>query len=220
MQVVSVPIGCETVHFEAPNAKMLNKEMARFMAWFEAKNDIDPVLKAGIAHLWFVTLHPFEDGNGRIGRAIADLALARADNTTYRFYSLSAQFEAERKDYYNQLEKQQRGTPDITNWLEWFLDCLARAIVSSENKLSTILFKARLWQQINQNPVNDRQCYIINCMLEEDFKGYMNTSKYAKLAKCSNDTALRDLQDLKTRGILIQNPAKGRSTSYRLTLEI
>ncbi len=220
MQVVSGPIGREKVHFEAPSANKLKKEMAAFLSWFENQSNLDPVLRAGIAHLWFVTLHPFEDGNGRIGRAIADMALARADNISERFYSLSTQFAAERQDYYNQLERQQKSTPEITGWLEWFLDCLGRAISNAEGSLDKVLFKARLWGMINQNPVNERQRLIINRMLEDDFEGYMNTSKYAKLAKCSNDTALRDIQDLKLKGIFIQNPGSGRSTSYRLLDEI
>lgn len=216
MQVVSGPIGREKVHFEAPNAERLAHEMEKFLAWFEGKDDVDPVLRAGIAHLWFVTIHPFEDGNGRIARAITDMALARADGMPYRFYSLSSQIESERKDYYDQLEKQQRDTLEITGWLKWFLDCLGRAIASAENSLSAVLFKARLWEKINRQPVNERQRLIINRMLEDDFKGNMNTSKYARLAKCSLDTALRDIQDLKSRGIFIQNPGGGRSTSYRL----
>jgi Fic family protein len=220
MQVVSGPIGRETIHFEAPNADRLDKEMTIFLSWFAEQNNVDPVLKAGIAHLWFVTIHPFEDGNGRISRAISDMALARADNTAYRFYSLSSQFEFERKDYYNQLEKQQRRTPEITGWLEWFLDCLGRAISSAEDTLRKIMFKSQFWNKINQNPVNERQRRIINRMLEDDFKGHMNTSKYAKLAKCSNDTALRDIQDLRGRRIFIQNPGSGRSTSYRLPDEV
>ena len=216
MQVVSGSIGCEKVHFEAPSADRLENEMQLFLDWFDNGHDIDPVLKAGIANLWFVTIHPFEDGNGRIARAIGDMALARADGTRDRFYSLSFQIEAERREYYDQLEKQQRSTPEITGWLEWFLDCLGRAISSAETTLSNVLFKVQLWNKINQKTVNDRQRLIINRMLEDDFKGYMNTSKYAKLAKCSNDTALRDIQALKERGIFIQNPGGGRSTSYRL----
>ena len=216
MQVVSGPTGREKIHFEAPSAKHLEHEMAGFLAWFESKDDTDPVLRAGIAHLWFVTIHPFEDGNGRIARAVTDMALARADGMGDRFYSLSSQFESERKDYYDQLEKQQRGTPEVTGWLKWFLDCLGRAIANAENALSAVLFKARLWEKINRQPVNERQRLIINRMLEHDFRGHMNTSKYAKLAKCSPDTALRDIQNLKSRGILIQNPGGGRSTSYRL----
>jgi len=220
MQVVSGPIGHEKVHFEAPSAERLKKEMSAFLSGFENQSNVDPVLKAGIAHLWFVTLHPFEDGNGRIGRAIADMALARADNIPERFYSLSTQFAAERQDYYNQLERQQRSTPEITDWLEWFLDCLGRAISNAEALLGKVLFKAQLWGKINQNPINDRQRLIINRMLEGNFVGHMNTSKYAKLAKCSNDTALRDIQELCARDIFIQNPGGGRSTSYRLPDEI
>lgn len=216
MQVISGPIGKEKVHFEAPDAGRLEKEMQAFLKWFGNGDDIDPVIKAGIAHLWFVTIHPFEDGNGRIARAIGDMALARADGTQDRFYSLSSQIEAERKHYYAQLEKQQRATPDITDWLSWFLDCLGRAISNAETTLGNVLFKVQLWDTINQKRVNDRQRLIINHMLEDDFEGFMNTSKYAKLAKCSNDTALRDIQELKERGIFIQNPGRGRSTSYRL----
>lgn len=216
MQVVSGPIGKEKVHFEAPDADRLEKEMHAFLKWFGNNDDIDPVIKAGIAHLWFVTIHPFEDGNGRIARAIGDMALARADGTQDRFYSLSSQIEAERKHYYDQLEKQQRATPDITDWLSWFLDCLGRAISNAETTLGNVLFKAQLWDTINQKPVNDRQRLIINRMLEDGYEGFINTSKYAKLAKCSNDTALRDIQELKERGIFIQNPGGGRSTSYRL----
>lgn len=216
MQVVSGPVGKQKVHFEAPGADRLEKEMQAFLKWFGNGDDIDPVIKAGIAHLWFVTIHPFEDGNGRIARAIGDMALARAEGAPERFYSLSSQIEAERERYYDQLEKQQRSAPDITDWLSWFLDCLGNAIVNAETTLRNVLFKARLWDAINQRPVNDRQRLIINRMLEDDFEGFMNTSKYAKLTKCSNDTALRDIQALKERGILIQNPGGGRSTSYRL----
>ena len=220
MQVVSGPIGREKIHFEAPSADRIEREMKAFLAWFERQDDIDPVLKAGIAHFWFVTIHPFEDGNGRIARAIGDMALARADSTSDRFYSLSSQIEFERKNYYDQLERQQRGSLEITGWLEWFLDCLGRAISSAETTLGNVLFKAKLWNIVNKNSVNERQRLIINRMLENDFKGHMNTSKYAKLGKCSNDTALRDIQDLKTRGIFIQNPGGGRSTSYQLLDEI
>lgn len=216
MQVISGPIGREKVHFEAPGAERLAHEMKIFLDWFNGKNLDDPVLKAGIAHLWFVTIHPFEDGNGRIARAIGDMALARADKSPDRFYSLSSQIELERKDYYDQLEMQQRSTTDITDWLYWFLGCMGRALSSAETTLNTVLLKADIWRKINLHPVNDRQHLIINRMLEDDFQGHMNTSKYAKLAKCSNDTALRDIQDLKERGVFIKNPGGGRSTSYRL----
>ena len=216
MQVVSGPIGKENVHFEAPAAERLDQEMKVFLAWLAEEDETDPVIKAGIAHLWFVTIHPFEDGNGRIARAIGDMALARADGTQDRFYSVSSQIEVERKQYYDQLESQQRATPDITQWLSWFLDCLGRAISNAENTLGRVLFKAQLWDMINARPVNDRQRLIINRMLDDEFEGFMSTSKYAKLAKCSTDTALRDIQELKERSIFIQNPGGGRSTSYRL----
>lgn len=216
MQVVSGPLGREKIHFEAPSAEKLEIEIANFLQWFEHPSTPDPVLKAGIAHLWFVSIHPFEDGNGRIARAIGDMALARADGTPNRFYSLSSQLETERKSYYQQLEKQQRSTPDITGWLDWFLECLGRALATAEHTLGRTLFKAQLWDKIKQGPVNDRQRLILNRMLAEDFVGYLNTSKYAKLAKCSSDTALRDIQELKARGIVIQNPGGGRSVSYRL----
>ncbi|MDX2346604.1 MAG: Fic family protein [Legionella sp.] len=216
MEVVSGPIGREKVHFEAPSADRLDNEMQAFLVWFESSNHIDPVLKAGIAHLWFVTIHPFEDGNGRIARAIGDMALARADGMSDRFYSLSTQIESERKAYYFQLESQQKSSLDITGWLEWFLDCLGRAVSSADTMLSNVLLKASIWDKVNQSPINERQRLILNRMLEDNFEGYMNTSKYAKLAKCSNDTALRDIQDLKERSVFIQNPGGGRSTSYRL----
>ena len=215
MQVVSGPAGREKVHFEAPEAPRLDKEMKQFLKWFESEGDTDPVLDAGIAHLWFVTIHPFEDGNGRIARAIADMALARADQTRDRFYSMSAQIESERKAYYDRLERQQRNSTDITEWLDWFLDCLGRAIDSAEDMLAAVLYKAEIWEVANQTGVNDRQRLILNRMLD-GFQGHMNTSKYAKIAKCSTDTALRDIRHLIDLGLFIQNPGGGRSTSYRL----
>ena len=216
MQVVFGPVGKERVHFEAPAAERLDAEMRHFLDWFEGGKGIDPVLRAGIAHLWFVTIHPFEDGNGRIARAIADMALARADGMRERFYSMSAQIETERKVYYAQLERQQRGSVDITGWLAWFLDCLGRAIGAAEDTLSAVLYKAEFWKIANRKPVSERQRQVLNRMLDSGFKGYMNTSKYAKLAKCSNDTALRDIRDLVDRGLFVKNPGGGRSTSYRL----
>ena len=216
MQVVSGHIGGETIHFEAPDYKLLEKEMKIFLQWFANGCDTDPVIKAGIAHLWFVTVHPFEDGNGRIARAIGDMALARADGTTERFYSLSSQVESDRKEYYSQLERQQRGTLNITEFLLWFLGCLGRAISSAETTLDNVMFKSQLWVAIKKSPVNERQRCIINRMLEDNFIGHMNTSKYSKMSKCSNDTSLRDITELKNRGIFIKNPGGGRSTSYRL----
>lgn len=218
MQVVSGPVGRERVHFEAPAADRLETEMTSFLTWFESSQDLDPVLKAGLAHLWFVTIHPFEDGNGRIARAITDLALARSDATPDRFYSMSTQIEAERKTYYQELERQQRNTLDVTDWLDWFLGCLGRALVRAEETLAVVLYKARFWDQVNQVPINDRQRLVLNRMLG-DFKGYLNTSKYARLAKCSTDSALRDIRELVERGILIKNPGGGRSTSYRLATD-
>ena len=215
MQVVSGSVGRETVHFEAPDAKRIQAEMEVFLAWFNAPSEIDPVLEAAVAHLWFVTVHPFEDGNGRIARAIADMALSQADGTKERFYSMSSGIEAERGEYYRQLEAAQRGDLEITKWLSWFLTCIDRTLDAADEALSSVLHKARLWQRINPNPVNDRQRRVINRMLD-DFKGHLTTSKYAKLAKCSNDTALRDIRELLERGIVVKNPGGGRSTSYRL----
>ena len=168
-----------------------------------------------MAHFWFVTIHPFEDGNGRIGRAVADMALARADGTTDRFYSMSSQIAAERKRYYDILETSQSGNVDITRWLEWFLACLGRAIDNAEHTIASVLLKARIWQRINAYPINERQRHVLNKMLN-GFKGFLSTSKYAKLSKCSSDTALRDVRELLERGILVQNPGRGRSTTYRL----
>lgn len=215
MQVVSGPMGHETVHFEAPEADRLAPEMTRFLKWFNAPSPMDPVLKAGLAHFWFVTIHPFEDGNGRLARAIADMSLARADGTVQRFYSMSSQIEAERNEYYRRLEAAQRAGLDITSWLQWFLGCLDRSIGNADISLSSVLRKADLWQRINRRPVNERQRLVINRLLD-DFKGFLTTSKYATLAKCSSDTALRDIQELLARGIIVQNPGGGRSTSYRL----
>jgi Fic family protein len=219
MQVVSGPIGREKVHFEAPSAEKLDQEMTALLHWFEAQNGVDPVVKAAIAHFWFVTIHPFEDGNGRIGRAIVDLELARADSTAERFYSMSSQIEAERKEYYLQLERGQRNGLDVTPWLEWFLACLGRAIANADQTLSGVLQKARVWEKVNQQPVNDRQRKIINKLID-GFEGKMTSSKYAKIVKCSEDTALRDISTLVERGVLIKNDAGGRSTSYSLAIEL
>lgn len=217
MQVVSGPVGREKVHFEAPAAKRLASEMARFLKWFNHEPaPVDPVLKAALAHVWFVTIHPFEDGNGRIARAIADLALARADGVPDRFYSMSWQIETERHDYYRILESTQRGTLNITAWMTWFLGCLERAIDGADTTLGQVLHKARFWQQVNRRPVHERQRRVLERMLSDDFAGHVSTSKYAKLAKCSADTALRDIRELQQRRILVQNTAGGRSTSYRL----
>jgi Fic family protein len=215
MQVVSGPMGGEQVHFEAPAAERIGGEMAAFLAWFGSAEAIDPVLKAAVAHFWFVTIHPFEDGNGRIARAIADMALARAEGVKERFYSMSAQIEAERRDYYLNLERNQRGGMDITSWILWFLGCLRRAVDGAESHLALVLRKARVWKNLAGSPVNARQRRIINLLLD-GFEGKLSSSKYAKLTKCSADTALRDIKDLVHRGILGQEEAGGRSTSYKL----
>ena len=216
MQVVSGPMGKERVHFEAPDAERLDGEMERFLDWFNRPADIDPVLKAAVVHFWFVTVHPFGDGNGRIARAIADMVLSQADGSKERFYSMSSRIEAERKEYYIQLESAQRGSLDITSWLAWFLGCLDRAIDAADTMLGAVLRKARVWQRVNTQPVNERQRTVINRMLD-DWQGHLSTSKYAKLTKCSTDTALRDVRELLERGIIVKNEGGGRSTSYRLT---
>jgi Fic family protein len=215
MQVVSGAIGKEKVHFEAPKAERLKKEMTAFLKWFEGKDAIDPVLKAGLAHLRFVTIHPFEDGNGRIARAIADMALARSEHSSQRFYSMSAQIKVEHKAYYDILESTQIGTIDVTRWMLWFLDCLGRAIDGAHLTLKAVIDKARFWDRIKGTPLNDRQRSVINRLLDA-FDGKLTSSKYAKLTKCSQDTAYRDIQALVERRILVQNPEGGRSTSYSL----
>ncbi len=215
MQVVSGPIGRQKVHYQAPAAKRIPGEMSAFLKWLNGPQSMDPVLTAGLAHLWFVTIHPFEDGNGRIARAIADMALARSENSSQRFYSMSAQIRMERNAYYDMLEKTQKGGLDITLWQEWFLGCLDRAIEGSEQILAGIFRKARFWEAHAQKPFNDRQRAIIN-RLFDDFEGKLTSSKWAKLAKCSQDTALRDIDDLVKRGVLVKEPGGGRSTSYAL----
>ncbi len=215
MQVVSGPIGKEHVHFEAPPAKRLAAEMGAFLHWFNALSDLDQVLRAALAHFWFVTIHPFDDGNGPIARAIADMALARSENSPQRFYSMSAQIRQERADYYRILEQTQHGTLDITPWMEWFLACLGRAIEGAQNALGSILAKARFWERLQSVPLNDRQRLALNRLLD-GFQGPLTTSKYAALAKCSQDTAHRDIAALIERGVLVQNPKGGRSTSYAL----
>lgn len=215
MEVASGPVGKEHVHFQAPAAKQLDAEMQAFLDWFNASAGIDPVLKAGQAHLWFVTIHPFDDGNGRIARAIADMALARSENSPQRFYSMSAQIREERNAYYDILEKTQKGTLDITSWMEWFLDCLGRAIDGAQTTLSAVLAKARFWETIAGVALNGRQRLVLNHLLD-GLEGKLTTSKYAKLAKCSQDTALRDILPLVERGILVRNSEGGRSTSYAL----
>jgi Fic family protein len=217
MQVVSGPVGRERVHYEAPAAALLDAEMARFLGWFESA-DSDPVVRAGIAHLWFVTIHPFDDGNGRIARAIADMALARAEGTAQRFYSMSAQIRAERKAYYDMLEATQRGRLDITPWLLWFIGCLDRAFENSEAILTGVMRKVRIWDRLAAQPPNERQRMMLNRLLD-GFEGKLTSSKWAKIARTSPDTALRDINDLVDRGILVKDSAGGRSTSYSIAPE-
>ncbi|MBM4152471.1 MAG: Fic family protein [Kiritimatiellaceae bacterium] len=215
MYIVSGGMGYEKIHYEAPAAGCVQKEMSAFLSWFNAESATDPVVKAALAHFWFVTIHPFDDGNGRIGRAIAELALARADQTSERFYSMSSQIETERKAYYAALEFSQKGTLDITRWMEWFLECLGRTFDRAEETLAGVMKKARIWEKINQSAIHERQRIVINRLLD-GFEGNLTTSKYATLAKCSTDTALRDINELLERGILDKNPAGGRSTCYHL----
>jgi Fic family protein len=218
MQVVSGPVGTETVHYEAPAAALLPGEMARFLAWANEANRADAVLRAGLAHLWFVTIHPFDDGNGRMARAIADWQLARSENSAQRFYSMSAQIRHERHDYYGTLERTQKGTLDVTPWLEWFLGCLGRAFEGTETTLAAVLRKARFWERAARMAINDRQRLVLNRLLD-GFAGKLTTKKWAALAKCSHDTALRDIQRLIDEGLLKKEEGGGRSTSYSLIVE-
>jgi Fic family protein len=215
MQVVSGPVGHEKVHYEAPPAKQLPTEVKKFLRWFARPGDTDPLLVAGLAHFWFVTIHPFDDGNGRIARAIADMALARAENTGQRFYSMSTQIRRERNDYYALLERTQKGPLDITTWQDWFLGCLLRAIESAEETLGGVLSKARFWHRFAKESLNARQVKVLNLLLD-GFEGKLTTSKWAKLTKTSQDTAYRDILDLVERGALQRGPAGGRSASYAL----
>lgn len=215
MQVVSGPVGKERVHFIAPAAPRLEREMRAFLEWFNASADLDLVLKAALAHFWFVTIHPFDDGNGRVARAIADMTLARSENSPQRFYSMSAQIRRERAAYYDVLEQTQKGSMDITLWMEWFLGCLGSAIADAQTILGGVLAKAGFWKHFQDIAVNDRQRLVLNRLLD-GFDGKLTTSKYAKVAKCSDDTALRDIQSLIQHGMLVRNPSGGRSTSYAL----
>ena len=215
MRVVSGPIGRERVHYEAPAAQHIDAEMTAFIDWANQPSDTDPVLRAAIGHLWFATIHPFDDGNGRIARAIADWALAQSEKSSQRFYSMSAQIRQERDAYYDILEKTQKGTLDITDWLEWFLGCLDRAFDATETTLAVVLRKARFWEKHADTPLNERQRFILNKLLD-GLEGKLTSSKWAKLTKCSQDTAYRDILDLIRTGILVKDSAGGRSTSYSL----
>jgi Fic family protein len=208
-------LGKEKVHFEAPHSSEIDSEMTHFLKWVNSNQNIDPVLKAGVAHLWFITVHPFEDGNGRISRAITDLLLARADGISNRYYSMSSQIRLQRKAYYNILEKTQQGDVDITEWLIWFLKCLLNALKSSSKLLEKVLYKHHFWNKNSSTLLNKRQVNMLNKLLD-DFKGKLTTSKWAKINKCSTDSALRDIQDLIKKGILQKEAAGGRSTNYEM----
>jgi Fic family protein len=218
MQVVSGVIGKERIHYEAPGAKRLTKEMSLFLKWFNTNKSLDPVLKSAIAHFWFVTIHPFADGNGRIARAIADMQLAKADGDAKRFYSMSAQIRLERKGYYDILEKSQKGELDITKWLLWYFNCLNRALSATDETLKKIMGKTKFWDAHIKTAINERQRLLIN-KLFDGFEGKLTSSKWAKIAKCSSDTALRDIQDLTHKKILVKEKGGGRSTSYVLRPE-
>jgi Fic family protein len=215
MQVISGPMGKEKVHFQAPTSDVLVSEMNKFLEWFNKENSSDPVVKAAIAHLRFVTIHPFDDGNGRITRAITDMQLSRADQSAQRFYSMSSQIRTERKSYYDTLEKTQKGLLDITDWLTWFLDCLDRALANTDETLGVVMKKARLWEKYSTTPFNDRQRMMLNKLLD-GFDGKLTSSKWAKITKTSQDTAGRDINDLLEKGILMKEPGGGRSTRYIL----
>ncbi|HKJ40803.1 MAG TPA: Fic family protein [Sunxiuqinia sp.] len=214
MQVVSGAMGKEKVHFQAPDSSLVENEMNRFLDWFNSKK-MDLVIKSAVAHLWFVTIHPFDDGNGRIARALTDLLLAQSDNTNQRFYSMSAQIRIERKQYYEILEKTQQGNLDITAWIAWFLNCLINALKSTDSALNKILFKADFWNRHSKTLMNARQKKLLNKILD-GFDGKLTSSKWAKIAKCSKDTAIRDMNDLILKNILQKEAAGGRSTSYEL----
>lgn len=215
MQVISGPIGKEKVHYQAPSSSCLEKEMKKFFEWFNHRQDIDLVIKAALAHLWFVTLHPFEDGNGRIARALTDMILAQSDEQSYRFYSLSAQIKNERKQYYNILELTQKSELDITEWLQWFLNCLLNALKLSKKILKKVIIKHKFWTNNTSIIENERQKKILNKLLD-GFDGKLTSSKWAKIGKCSQDTALRDIKDLIDKQILYKLPKGGRSTGYAL----
>ncbi len=217
MQVVSGPMGRETVHFQAPDADILEDEMASFIKWFNTEANTDPVIKAAIAHLWFVTIHPFDDGNGRIARAIADMQLARADKNNNRFYSMSAQIRIERNDYYDILESTQKDGLDISPWLEWFIGCLDRALSATDETLASVMLKAHFSEKHKHTSFNERQKFMINKLLN-GFIGKLTSSKWALMAKCSSDTAVRDITDLIKKDVLVKDESGGRSTSYSLNI--
>jgi Fic family protein len=218
MQVVSGPMGKEKVHFQAPSPKVVKKEMDELLLWLNQENKIDGVLKAAVAHFWFIIIHPFDDGNGRIARAITDMLLAQSEGSSQRFYSFSNQILTEKKRYYEVLQHVQHSSGDITEWLDWFLHCLYRALENTDETLKRVLKKAEFWDRHNETPINNRQRLLLN-KLFDGFEGKLKTSKWAKIAKCSADTALRDIKDLMEKGILQHEESGGRSTNYDLSDE-
>lgn len=219
MQVVSGPMGRERVHFQAPPASKVAIQMDEYISWFNEQAQFDQIIKAAIGHLWFITIHPFEDGNGRIARVLTDMLLSQSDGLGIRFYSMSVQIRKERSEYYNILERTQKGDLDLTHWIDWFINCLSRALDSSLDILEQVLFKHRYWTKYRGVRINDRQEKLI-IRLMEGFKGKLTTSKWAKIAKCSQDTALRDIQDLMNKNMMIQNIGKGKNTSYDLNKQV
>ena len=222
MQVISGPIGQEKVHFEAPPAKKIDKEMQTFISWINTKDELDGIIRAGIAHIWFVSIHPFDDGNGRIARTLTEMFLAKDENNPKRFYSLSSQIMAERNEYYKILKATQSGKGDITEWLKWFLECMNRAILNSNTLLKKIMTKARVWKEFAQIKLNERQIKVINRLLDAGaggFEGGLKNKKYMGIAHTSRATAQRELADLVNKGILIKMPGRGRSVSYDLDWE-
>jgi len=218
MQVVSGPLGKEKIHFQAPSPKVVEKEMNIFLDWLNSETEIDGVLKSAIAHFWFIIIHPFDDGNGRIARAITDMILARSEENSQRFYSFSNQILSEKKRYYEVLQKVQHSSGDITEWLDWFLNCLFRALMNTENTLEKVIKKSDFWDKNKETLLNSRQRLMLNKLLD-GFDGKLKTSKWAKITKCSADTALRDIKDLIEKGILEQESSGGRSTNYELIIE-
>ena len=223
MRIVSGPIGRERVHYEAPPAQQVPGEMKRFIYWWNGDREhMDSIISAAIAHFWFVVIHPYEDGNGRIARALTDMALARDDRQPFRYYSLSSQIMKERKDYYAALEKCSTGNGDITPWLAWFLGCFGRAIENSEEKLAIVLDKARFWQKHTHDPLSERQRKVINRLLDSGrgcFEGGLTTRKFVSLAGVSRATAFREIEQLLEMGILVHRPGRGRSVSYEVKWE-
>jgi Fic family protein len=217
MQVISGAMGKEKVHFQSPDASKIENEMSVFIDWLNKEDKLEPVIKSGIAHLWFLTIHPFDDGNCRIALALTDMLLARSDGSSQRFYSMSDQIRLERKGYYGILETTQKGGINVTGWLQWFLNCMEKALLNTEVTLERVLVKANFWRMHSSTTLNDRQKLVLNKLMD-NFEGKLTSSKWAKMTKCSADTALRDIQDLINKDLLRKKIAGGRSTNYELNM--